>query len=143
MNLSTKQKQSSRCKKPTYGYGVRLGDGVGINWKTGTDIYTLLCTDNGDFPGGPVVKNLPCNTGDAGSIPSQRARTPHAAERLNPCAATAEPVCSRAHVPHLESLCTATAQPLHHSQSLCTCNKRSHMMQPISHLPQLRPDAAK
>ena len=24
---------------------------------------------NRDFPGGPVVKNLPCNAGDAGLIP--------------------------------------------------------------------------
>ena len=24
-----------------------------------------------DFPGGPVVKNPPCNAGDMGSIPSQ------------------------------------------------------------------------
>ena len=25
----------------------------------------------GDFPGGPVVTNLPCNAGDVGLIPSQ------------------------------------------------------------------------
>ena len=25
--------------------------------------------DNQDFPGGPVVKNLPANAGDMGSIP--------------------------------------------------------------------------
>ena len=25
--------------------------------------------DSGDFPGGPEVKNLPCNAGDVGSIP--------------------------------------------------------------------------
>ena len=24
-----------------------------------------------DFPGGPLVKNLPCNAGDTGSIPDQ------------------------------------------------------------------------
>ena len=26
---------------------------------------------NGDFPGGPVVKNLPCNAGDEGLIPGR------------------------------------------------------------------------
>ena len=31
-----------------------------------------------DFPGGPVVKNPPCNAGDAGSIPGQGAKIPHA-----------------------------------------------------------------
>ena len=25
----------------------------------------------GDFPGGPVVKNLPCSAGDVGSVPGQ------------------------------------------------------------------------
>ena len=40
MNLSTKQKESYRSRKQTYGYqGVRGG---GINWKIGIDINTLL-----------------------------------------------------------------------------------------------------
>ena len=34
----------------------------------------------GDFPGGPVVKNLPSNAGDAGSIPGQETKIPHAEE---------------------------------------------------------------
>ena len=28
------------------------------------------------FPGGPEVKNLPCNAGDAGSIPNQGTKIP-------------------------------------------------------------------
>ena len=32
-----------------------------------------------DFPGGPVVKNLPSNAGDAGSIPGLGTKIPHAA----------------------------------------------------------------
>lgn len=31
-----------------------------------------------DFPGGPVVMNPPSNVGDAGLIPGQGAKTPHA-----------------------------------------------------------------
>ena len=31
-----------------------------------------------DFPGGPMVKNLPCNAGDAGLIPGQGTKIPHA-----------------------------------------------------------------
>ena len=31
-----------------------------------------------DFLGGPVVKNLRCNTGDAGSIPGRKTKIPHA-----------------------------------------------------------------
>ena len=30
------------------------------------------------FPGGPVVKNLLCNAGDAGAIPGWGAKIPHA-----------------------------------------------------------------
>ena len=40
INLFTKQKQSHRYRKQTYGYqGKRRG---GINWEIGIDIYTLL-----------------------------------------------------------------------------------------------------
>ena len=41
----------------------------------------------GCFPGGSVVKNLPCNTGDMGSIPGH-------AEQLSLHAATREPMNS-------------------------------------------------
>ena len=34
----------------------------------------------GDFPGGPVVKNLPCNVRDTGLIPGQGTKIPHTME---------------------------------------------------------------
>ena len=74
-----------------------------------------------DFPGGPVIKNLPCNAGDVGSIPGQGTKIPHALEQLSLCATATEPTCSAACAPQLESL--------HHMQR--------------SHMPQLRPNAAK
>ena len=40
----------------------------------------------GDFPGGPVVKNLPARAGDTGSIPS--GKVPHTS-----LVATTEPTC--------------------------------------------------
>ena len=46
----------------------------------------------GDFPGGPVVKNLPFNAGDESSIPGQRTKIPHAVGQLTPRAATTEQV---------------------------------------------------
>ena len=46
----------------------------------------------GDFPGGPVVKNLLCNAGVSGLIFSQEAKIPHAAELLRPHATTRESV---------------------------------------------------
>ena len=44
-----------------------------------------------DFPGGPAVKNLPANTGDAGSIP-RPGRSHTAAGQLSPCTTAIEPV---------------------------------------------------
>ena len=43
-----------------------------------------------DFPGGPVVKNLPYNAGDMGSIHSQGTKIPHAVGQLSPHATTTE-----------------------------------------------------
>ena len=49
-------------------------------------------SDTGDFPGGPVVKNLPSNAEDAGSIPGWGTKIPYAAGQLSPHAATTEPM---------------------------------------------------
>ena len=65
----------------------------------------------GDFLGGPVVKNLPCNAGDVGSIPGWGTRIPHVVEQLSLHAATREFDC---------------------------CNERSLMMQQKFHMLQLR-----
>ena len=53
-----------------------------------------------DSPGGPVVKNLPSNAGDVGSIPGWGTKIPHAAGQLSPRATTTELVRlnERAHV---------------------------------------------
>ena len=47
----------------------------------------------GDFPGAPVVKNLPCNAGDGSFIPGRGTKIPHAVEQLRPRAITRESVC--------------------------------------------------
>ena len=43
------------------------------------------------IPGGPEVKNLPCNAGNADSIPDAGTKIPHASGQLSPCATTREP----------------------------------------------------
>ena len=45
---------------------------------------------NWDFPGGPVVKNLPYNAGDTGSIPGWGIKIPCVAEEQSTCATTRE-----------------------------------------------------
>ena len=62
--------------------------------------YKLKRNDR-DFLGGPVVENPPSNAGDAGLIPGQGTKIPHAAGQLSPRTTTTEPVRlnKRAHVP--------------------------------------------
>ena len=43
-----------------------------------THIILIKTTWRGDFPGGPVVKNTPSNSGDTGSIPSKEIKIPYA-----------------------------------------------------------------
>ena len=45
-----------------------------------------------DFPGGPVVENLPFNAGDAGSIPGQGTKIPPATKKISLRATTTEPM---------------------------------------------------
>ena len=43
-----------------------------------------------DLPNGPVVKNLPSNAGDSGSIPGQGTKIPHVVGQLSPHTTTRE-----------------------------------------------------
>ena len=52
-----------------------------------------------DIPGGPVVKNLPCNAGGTGSISGQGTKIPCAAEQLGAWA-TAKGSVSQWKTPH-------------------------------------------
>ena len=45
---------------------------------------------DGDFPGGPVVKNPTSNAGDVGSIPGWGTKIPHASGQLSPRVTTIE-----------------------------------------------------
>ena len=45
-----------------------------------------------DFLGGPMVKNLPCNIGDAVSAPRGRTKIPYASEKVSPRAPTRDSV---------------------------------------------------
>ena len=55
-----------------------------------------------DFPGGPVVKNLPSSAGDTGLALGQGTKITLAMEQVSPFTATIKPLCSRAHTPQLE-----------------------------------------
>ena len=70
----------------------------------------------GDFPGSPVVKNLPCNTGDRGSVPGPGTN----------------PTCCRATKPVPRTVWSPSATT---TESL-TCKKGPCLL-------QLRPDTAK
>ena len=53
----------------------------------------------GEFLSGPVVENLPSNTGDMCSISGQGTKIPQAEEQL-----TQEPLSSEVHAPQKEKL---------------------------------------
>ena len=74
-----------------------------------------------DFPGGPVVKNLPSNAGHACSIPGRGTKIPHTEGQLSRRAPTTEPVHSGAR----------------------TLQRRAHSLQRKIPSVQLRPNTAK
>ena len=43
-------------------------------------VYTVKTLMQGDFPGAPVVKNLPFHAGHVGLILGQKTKLPHALE---------------------------------------------------------------
>ena len=96
-----------------------------------------------DFPHGPVIKNLPFNAGDAGSIPGWGIKIPRVIEQLSLCTSITQYTHSGAHVLQLDSPRASTPGPVSpnywaHVPQLESMhhNKRSCVL-------QLRPDAAK
>lgn len=83
-----------------------------------------------EFPGGLVVKSLPCNSGDVGSIPGQKTKISQATGQPRPHAAETEPSHSRARVSQLARLRAAATKPARHSQRVL-----------VPHMMQLIPDA--
>ena len=76
---------------------AKNSEGYGENY-----FHTPILQKIRDFPGGPVVKNLPSNAGDTSSIPGRGSKIPHAAEQLSPRATTIEPVHQRSQVQQLK-----------------------------------------
>ena len=66
----------------------------------------------GDFPVGPVIKNLPSNAGDLGSIPGRGTKSPRAVGQLSARTPTTEPVHSGAPSPQLQRSLRATMKSL-------------------------------
>ena len=91
----------------------------------------------GDFPAGICRGgscNLPCSAGDRVSTPGQRAKIPHAAEQISPCATIIEPV--------LYSLGAPTTEPTRQNYWCCVSQLESSCTTRKSRMPQLRPDTA-
>ena len=66
-----------------------------------------------DFPGGPVVKNLPANAGDTGLSPGPgRSHMPQSNQARAPQLLS---LCSRAHEPQLLSPWATTTEPTSHN----------------------------
>ena len=68
--------------------------GCPLHWEGLTGQLPSRTGTPGDSPGGPAVKNLPCNAGDVGLIPDRGTDSPRCG--------TTEPTCCRARRPWLE-----------------------------------------
>ena len=68
-----------------------------------TNLYITL--KNEGFPGGPMVKNLPCNVEDTSSIPGQGTKIPRTAEYLSSHTVTRESLLlnKQKEIPHIAS----------------------------------------
>ena len=74
-----------------------------------------------------MVKNLPSNAGDMGSILGQGTKVPDASEQLSPCATTGESMChsKRGHrAATKESLHTTKKSPHAAIKTQCSQNKK-------------------
>ena len=83
-----------------------------------------------EFPGGLVIKSVPCNSGDVGSIPGQKTKISQAIGQPRPHAAETEPSHSRARISQLERLRAAATKPARHNERVL-----------VLHMTQLMPDA--
>ena len=101
-----------------------------VYWISGRSKEKVAKHQAADLPGGPVVKNPSCNAEDAGSIPGRGTKIPHTAGQLSPRATN-----YRAHV-LWNPRTTTREKPVHHNKEPTRRNERSHV-------PQLRPNAAK
>ena len=104
---------------------IIAGMGIWQSWQRGGPHFYNK-TDG--VPDGPMVKNPPCNAGDAGLIPGQGTRTPHAEALLS--------LCPQLLSPHV-------LEPMLCNKRARVHNKRCHMTKQRSHGTQLRPDANK
>ena len=70
-----------------------------------------------------MAKNLPSNAGDAGSIPGQGTKSPHAVQQLSPCATTTEPVHNQRSLHAImKSLRITMKDPSCHNEDPVFCN---------------------
>ena len=94
------------------GLEIRISCGKGrVDCSFNDDKTQYLNPRIWDFPGDPVVKNLPSNSGDTGSIPGQGIKHLNAVGQLSPRKAITEPVGSRACVPQLEKTMYCNEDP--------------------------------
>ena len=84
------------------------------------ELYLSQVLSLSDFPGGSVVKNVPVDAADTGSIPDP-GRFPHSSEQLSLGACALLSLCSRAQKPQL--LSSRALKPMLRNQR-SHCNKK-------------------
>ena len=129
---TNKQMESERKKSKN----LATEGGKNVNWYSGPQFNPVGNLEFAkriyipDFPGGPVVKNLPANTGDTvrslvGADPTWRRATKHAV-RHNYWGCTLEPTSHNYWALEPQLLKPVGLQPV-------LCNKRSHRSEKPAH----------
>ena len=88
-----------------------------------------------------MVKNPPSNAEDARLIPGRGTKIPCATGQLSPQAATTKPVCSRAHMPQLESLHASATEPMSSGARVPQLEKPTHRNEKTVHATKKVPRA--
>ena len=112
-------------------------DSTALDWLTDSLCDSNLKYKLGDFPGGPVVKNLPSNAGDMGSSPGRGTEIPQATGQLSTHATTREPEHRNYWARALWSPRATTREKL-----VCLNEEPAHRNE-RSRMRQLRPNTAK
>ena len=97
-----------------------------------------------DFPGGPVVKNLPSSAGDVGSIPGRVTKIPRGTEKLSPHTARGSGHCNERSHMTVKTRCAAAKTWYGQINQLIKIKKKKRTPSPIpserSSLAQAPPD---
>ena len=102
-----------KCEWWEWGLSVCLC--ITVRWQATRNLRITTKPLSGNFPGGPMVKNLPSSAEDSGSTPDWGTKIPYVMGQLSPCATTTEHTNSEARGLQLEKPGRCNKDPTYRS----------------------------